>query len=325
MKKRIAVFLTVLLLILPGVIFAKYTPTGVPVLMMDGYGARIMSMSGVFVSIADDINTLTLNPAGLGIMMEKEISIMYMRYPFGMNFGYAAFGIPLSKKKNIGTIGIGVTTSIMQKFDEWDDMGNLTGRQLGGNDIVVYAGYGLNLLGNRTEKHDLSLGLTVKYIYSKMIDDSSSGIAFDIGIVYKARVYTLNKQKADDGFSLGVAYNNLGTKVRIGSGDTRLPTDLKIGTSYKLLKSRFSDWVLGVDFGIPNDSNISLDIGTEYVIKRIVALRIGFNILGKENDLFSCGLGGMFKISKVKLLIDYAFKPMTDFGFINVFSIGLKF
>ena len=54
LKIRIVLIIFIMLFsIVPILVDAKYSQSGVPSLMMDGYGARIMGMSGVFVGIAD--------------------------------------------------------------------------------------------------------------------------------------------------------------------------------------------------------------------------------------------------------------------------------
>ncbi|MEW5694271.1 MAG: hypothetical protein AB1765_13370 [Candidatus Hydrogenedentota bacterium] len=72
-----------------------------------------------------------------------------------------------------------------------------------------------------------NLGATVKYIQMKINNEKSTGIALDIGCLYKPTVENL---------TIGANIQNLGPKLKafISEKDA-LPLNIKVGGAYKLL------------------------------------------------------------------------------------------
>ncbi|MEW6681037.1 MAG: hypothetical protein AB1297_08510, partial [bacterium] len=65
-----------------------------------GQGARVNGMGEAFVGLADDINSLYWNPAGLANLKEREASFMFLK-PFdevkGLGYGYLSGVFPTHK------------------------------------------------------------------------------------------------------------------------------------------------------------------------------------------------------------------------------------
>jgi hypothetical protein len=70
-----------------GVIILKYTS-----------GARALGMGESFVAIADDVNCLCWNPAGLTQIRNHEISMMYLNGLVDSWFGFLGYAHPLGAK-----------------------------------------------------------------------------------------------------------------------------------------------------------------------------------------------------------------------------------
>lgn len=324
MYKKILI-ITVFLFSITVSLYAKNSESGIPTLMMDGFGSRIMGMSGVFTGIANDINTITVNPSGLGTLNRIETSIMYLRYPLEINFIYGAFGYPIKGKRNWSTVAVSISGFFMSNFEHIDGVGNITGKQLGANDIVITAGYGIDIFRLLNYKKRLCIGANIKVIKTTLAERTKVTVGFDLGALFKMNMYSLNKKNISDGLSFGLSINNIGKSVQFVSEKTKLPLDIKVGVAYNILEFKKSNLLLGFDISIPNDSRISLDIGLEYSMIKMIILRAGFNILGRETDVLTFGMGGNIDIKKVTLTIDYSLVPMFNIGIMNVFSVGMKF
>src|SRR3989339_1112789 len=71
-------------------------------ILKQGLGARPLGMGEAFVGLADDINTLQFNPAGLSNILNKEIGAMYFKGLSDTGYGNIAYAQPV---KIIGNIG----------------------------------------------------------------------------------------------------------------------------------------------------------------------------------------------------------------------------
>ncbi|MBN1620974.1 MAG: LysM peptidoglycan-binding domain-containing protein [Endomicrobiales bacterium] len=74
----------------------------------NSYGARINSLAGAFVSVADDSQTVFVQPAGLVNLERSEVSLSYGRLFWGLNDGseiispVLSFGWPITQKIGVG-------------------------------------------------------------------------------------------------------------------------------------------------------------------------------------------------------------------------------
>ena len=173
-----AAFITAVLLT-PFLGWTATGESGVPLLMMDSFGGRAMAMNDVFCGIADDINTISVNPAGLGALPTPQVSAMYMIFPQGMSFGHLAAGLPAG---SAGYAALSVGYYSLAEFAELDRLGAETGEQLSASDIAVTAAFGRRLLSADV---GLDAGLAVKFISTSLAGSALSGFAADAGVVLR--------------------------------------------------------------------------------------------------------------------------------------------
>lgn len=140
-------------------------------------GVRPMGMSA-FSAVADDINAISWNPAGLALMLNQEATAIYAPlYGFdsGMKQSHLAYAYPTGKW---GTIGLDYS-SINYGDMDWRDQ---SGKDLGSfsrKDYSIYASYGINLIDS------FSIGTSIGITSVKMsMEDSVTGLGFDIGALY---------------------------------------------------------------------------------------------------------------------------------------------
>ena len=330
MKKYLLIILIVLISssLFPFNVLGSYSDAEVTILMMDGIGPRITGLGGVFTSIADDISTLTVNPAGLSLLEHREISAGYSFYPLGLNLINIGIGIPLKMKKlQIGTLGLGLTILVMEKFEELDAIGNTIGERLNSFELVATAGYSINPFKLLKIDQNLNIGFNAKFVHTSVITDRKFAIAFDFGILYKMKFFGFDGEKwglLEDSLEFGTAFNNLGISKVFGT-EIKMPWDLKAGVSYRGIDTRRHRLRVACDLTVPNDSRIAVGFGVEYTIFKMISMRVGVNVLGKENDLVSFGLGGDFKIGKVHLRADYSIKPILNIGIMHSASVSIIF
>ncbi len=88
-SRKTVIFLTVLSFAAAGSAFAKGIQPSVSA------GARSIAMGGAFTAVADDANTILLNPSGLPLLQRQELSFSYANR-FGLiQNSFAGYVLPL--------------------------------------------------------------------------------------------------------------------------------------------------------------------------------------------------------------------------------------
>ena len=72
-----------------------------------GLGARPAAMGFAFAAVADDLNAIQYNPAGLAQLQGNNVSVTYLSYFQEINYGWMAYSLP-STLLGPGTLGISV-------------------------------------------------------------------------------------------------------------------------------------------------------------------------------------------------------------------------
>ena len=313
--KRCTLYRSILLLTLGAVIcfspfaisYAAVGDSGAQSLKI-GIGARAIGMGESFVALADDADAIYWNPGGLGQIKKKEISMMYNQWFEGIKQGYVGYVHPLG---NIGTFGGAVSYLIVGDMDrtEIDSDGDdvSTSQTFGASDMFVTLSYGRKI-------KMVNLGISLKYITEKIEDERAAAFAVDLGFLYATPVPKLN---------VGLSVQNLGTKIKFISESDLLPLNFKLGASYKMLEK--DALALALDVNIPNEGNVNVHAGAEYLLFDMIALRAGYKTttiegLGALSGL-SAGCGFAFK----GYGIDYAWVPYGDLGSTHRVSLAIKF
>ncbi len=126
-------------------------------------------------------------------------------------------------------------------------------------------------------------------------------------------------------FSLGV--RNVGTPVQFVSTPYPLPTTAFATLSYAPLNIEGHNVKLAAEFDYPFFESWSLGIGVEYVLADLAYFRAGYNVNELMNPLsaVSAGFGVHFVAGFTRYAVDYAFKPLGDYGFQHSISVSIGF
>lgn len=182
--------------------------------------ARMAALGGNQIAINDsaDLNVSYNNPSLLKPDMRNQLSLNYVGYFAGINYGYASysFGTPLP-----GNFAVGIHYINYGKFTEASESGEKTGSTFGA------AEYALNLIWSNSYDQ-FAYGINLKPILSTMENYQSYGIAADLGITYFSK---------NHGTTLAVVARNVGTQLKTyydGAENESIPFDLQVGLSQKL-------------------------------------------------------------------------------------------
>ena len=263
-------------------------------------GARAVAMGGAFAPVADDLNSIYYNPAGITNIENMEYLFSYNNWLVGSSFYSGAFAY----STNYGTFGLSVVSFSIQEFEETLPLQpEGTGRMVGAGDLAI----GLTYAKKITNK--LSLGVQGRYISETLDQDTRSTFAVDVGTYYKT------------GFNdviLAVVLKNVGPDQAVTSrtlAETfQMPIDFNIGLSSKILGSEGETYALA----IAAESSYAIDlsdryrIGAELWLMEIIALRGGYRF-NYSNEDYSLGVGISTKVLGEKLNIDFSYTHMIEY------------
>lgn len=303
-----------------------------------GVGARAIGMGGAYVSMADDATAMYWNPAGIARISGAEALFNHSEWIADINFDYAAlvFAVPA-----VGAFGLNAT------FLRMAEMERTTEYYPEGTGQMFNAGsYALGVTFARSLTDRFSVGCNLKYIREFILNSSAGGVAIDIGTLFVTQFR---------GLRIGANISNFGTKMQMDgrevlvqhdidplregnndkinagleTGKFDLPLHLRVGFSYDLLQDvQYHQFWLAVDATHPNDNIETVNIGGEYILNNMLALRAGYSSLFAEDSEkgLAVGAGMMYKFAgSVQARIDYAYESFGRFENIQKISIALGF
>ncbi len=162
-----------------------------------GSSARAIGMGEAYSSVASDADSIFWNPAGLGMLERKSLSVMHSAYLNSFFYDFGSYAHPHSK---LGTMGLSVQHLSSNKIDITDDFGADAGT-FRMQELAITVGYGKVMKVENTQK--IAMGFSVKYIRSKIIETTGTGAA-DFGILW----LPMDKMRFE------LAIQNLGGKLK---------------------------------------------------------------------------------------------------------------
>lgn len=274
---------------------------------------RAAALAGSFVANNDDPNVIFYNPAGIYSLENKPASFSYVSHLLDINSASVSYSQEVA---DLGRFAAGIQYVNFGNFTEADQFGNKTG-EFGAGDLALLIGYANQLDEN------FNYGANVKFIYSSIASQSSTGIAVDLGLQYLF---------PDDGWTVGFSALNLGSQLSSYFDKTEtLPVDVRIGFTKKLAHMPFKFY--GSFNRINEKQDKILDrfsqftFGGEFRFSKAVQFRFGYdNEKRRELKLdasaglagFNLGLGILISDYKV----DYAFSSLGLIG--GIHRIGIS-
>ncbi len=285
--KKIFIFYIILAVCLPAALFAG---KNIEAFLLEDTDAKSFSMGSAYTAVSDNPGSLAVNPAGLGYLLTSEIALNYKKNLLDGYNGSAFFAFPV---RDLLTIGFGAALY---------DPGNVelnypdgTSETVGAMQSRVFnLGLGIKIF------NELTTGLNIKYINSALTDKySGTTFAADLGLLL--RTY-------EDSFSLGLAFQNIGTKLAYISLGDPLPFTIRTGAGIKIKYAENFTGTASADIVYYNDK-ARCNLGTELSISNILLLRAGYK-LGYAPDVLTLGFG--LRIGQIEIDYGYSIPGTTD-------------
>ncbi len=292
-----------------------------------GVGARSLAMGGAYSAIADDASAAYWNPAGLALAERPGIDFMHSYAYSGFASYNSIFGV--YPWKGIGTFGGGFLrlSSPDIKITYWDDPDSenrrpVVDRVVNWSDNGIYLSYGRQL----HEKIQLG-GNVILIMQGADTVASSFGQSFGVGVMagpFGPMRFALHGQNL---------YSNIKwSKEMVVDGsdiDTSetIPPNLKTGASfYYPIPMLAGELLVAADFDTKfegyesaagfsaGDVSFDLHTGSEFLIARTVALRIGLEKRQQDKIEVTGGAGLRIRPGGMEFGVDYAFQPDNELG-----------
>ena len=316
MLKRGAVLIAMALLIITAAAQSAHAvdihdgagTVGAAFLKIEG-GSRPAGLGGAFAGLANDINTIFWNPAGLTAVHDQELTAM-QHFSFAeinnQTIGYAQ----RVERLVWGASFLGSFTEIERRQGPTEDPDSTA--TIGGFATGLSLAYPLGTA--------MSIGGTAKVISEQLDIQNVYGVAADVGVILHL---------LDNHLGIGVAVQNAG----ILDGGENLPMALRAGLAYRTWKEPATEveteepmsaqevWALVADAHLPLlDANPSFHVGVERWFYDSIAARVGYRIGMNENpsDGLALGVGvrrsGEDMLANIDFQFDYAFVPDAYVG-----------
>ena len=359
---KIFIFILTMLIISPFLLNSLYAQGEATVLfLLINPGARQGGMGETGVALADDATAIYWNPAGLAfqyndpeIDKKGEATLMHVNWlpQFNLSDMYYDYAAGRYHLEDIGTVGMAIQYISYGESIYTGEGGPEELGRFNSSEVSITGSYALKL------KENLGVGLNLKYIYSRLspIDVTvgtekgkgiASGFAVDLGVLYHPGWAKR--------LSLGANLANVGPKISYvdyAQADP-LPTNLRLGFAYHLVKSEFNTLTLSYDTNklLVNRDSTKVDgvfeamlysswangdaldkfthaFGLEYWYSQLIALRAGyFYESPNAGDRKFYTFGGGLRYSIFGFDFSYILGSVDDSPLSDTmrFSLGIRF
>ncbi len=296
-----------------------------------GMGAKAAAMGEAFIAIADDPSTLYWNPAGLALISDRAFLVSHTAWFTDVNIEYLAVAVPVDQLAG-GVVGmqVGGLSTDLDETTELEPDG--TGRSFSYSDLVIGLGYARYF----TDK--FAFGTNVKLFREDLGSEVGGGVVTswlaDVGTVYHIGFRETNFAVVITNFGPDLDPSEGYPRVTRTSGFARSqdtgfigfapPTAFKIGLASTLYQTEDLKGVGTLEMNRPGDNAETLKLGTEFIVRDRLALRVGYNTNADELK-FSGGAGFRIVRGQQYGQVDYAFTQSDNFGRVDRIALTVGF
>lgn len=305
-----------------------------------GSSPRQVALGGKTITNFDyDPTQALFNPATINPAMDNQLSVNFNNYVSDISYGTASYAYLWDRRTQV--FHTGVTYINYGNFAGYDALGQPT-NSFSGGELAVSVGHAKNI-----PYTDWYLGANLKFISSTLEQYNSTGIALDVGLLYR------NEQ---EGFNFGLVARNFGAQLDpYDITAEKLPFELIAGISqdlenipvrWHLTLEHLENWRLA--FANPNRDEIDLEgnatseninfideimrhmiLGVELFPDKGFNLRLGYSFRrGEElrivDQRYFAGLSAGFGIKLNKLRFSYAYSRFNSAAATSFFGLNMN-
>ena len=276
-------------------------------------GGKPAAMAGAFVASSADLNGLSFNPASIAGIDNREVLFTAIDDLFDFKSGYLTYTQQWLHGRQVGLIC------------QYRDYGEIQETDIVGETIGTASSndFALTTSVAQSFSERFSVGVSLKFIQSNLVQYTSYALGTDIGVLYR-----IPSEKLD----IGVAINNVGFAFKkFDQDDITMPVLYRMGVSKQL-----AHLPLQVHFNINrfhyDQSNLTGGIfwmiGGEFTLSDHLFLRLGYHSNGRNQKLGStqdraAGISFGMGLNVKAYRFDFASSSNGVVGRINQFTIAI--
>ena len=298
--------------------------------------ARSAAMGGVGVTSSAEAMSAYYNPAALGALLRSDLQFTHNLWFGDIVLNQAAAAFRMGERTTVALSLTHLSSGDIDVRTVEQPLG--TGERYSVTDILVGAGFGMMI----TDR--FSCGLQVNYV-SEQIWHSGIGLfSISLGTLYRL---------SENGVRIGASLVNFGTKGSFDGTDLRVRYDLdparygdNAGLPAELITDQFSlPIIFRVGAGIPwridgsnvldvevdalnsSDNSPAVNVGAEWMYRRVFALRAGYAGLAQQETEFgfTAGAGVIWDGLGYDLRLDYGWAGHRRLGGVQRITLGFAF
>lgn len=310
---------------------------------------RAIGMGETYVAVADDIQAVFWNPAGLIHLARTSVVLSQINMPADVQFNTIAIAKKVNNKTVLGVHILAMSTDDMKVRTIYRPEG--TGENFMCYDFIGGVSWAQRLTDRFT------FGMNLRLADSNLGEANYRGFLADIGTLYETALRSLKLGMSVQNFGPDIDYSGFYKDFRdqgrrnreeLQSDDysgSPPPTIYRMGVSANLFemtgmpKIPDFDALVAVEMSHPNDNRERINIGTELTYLNTLMVRAGYkfrykNAIGYDEERWTGGFGIKLPLpGEIDFVFDYAY---MDFGEIadaagsftgkpHRFSISLSF
>ncbi|MCF7885792.1 MAG: PorV/PorQ family protein [Candidatus Marinimicrobia bacterium] len=301
-----------------------------------GAGPKALALGSSQVATAADASVIYWNPGATAQLRNNSVVFSNMDWFLESQVTFVSAVMKINSANAIGVsifnldYGDEEVTTVMEQKG--------TGEYWSASDMVASLNYS-RMLTDR-----FSIGGAVKYVQLQLWHEKATSVAVDVGILFQTQI---------EGLSLGMSISNYGMDMRYDGSDLfqtidldpdkygnnetitakmkteywALPLFFRTGIAYTKDIGSFNQLTLSTDALVPSDNVEQVNLGLEWEVANLVALRAGYKALGYEDSQEGLTFGGglKYKMNNIGLSIDYSYQEFEYFSGVQSFGLGLIF
>lgn len=290
--------------------------------------AKAVAMGNAYTAVSNDAVSMFYNPAGLADI-ESGFNAFASYTGWIADINYSAGAIA----KSFGNLGTFAVSALMVDYGEIQGARLLPqthpiGYEITGNvDVGAYA-FGLGYA--RKISQQFSVGGLVQLASQKLgdselehgtVENKANTFILNFGVKYFPII--------DSDFRFAMAIRNFSSNIKYEEVSAQLPMAFMVGAAWDVMEifsknQRDHSFLMSAEFIHPNDYTERVNVGGEYNLKGLIALRAGYEF---NYDLasWSAGFGLNPKYGNNTLEINYSYSNIDVFDGVNRFSLVVSF
>ena len=289
---------------------------GAPVFRISA-GARPEGMGGAYAAVADDLNALFWNPAGLAAVRTPEAAALSSLYVARTSFHVLGYAQPVG---GVGTFAGAASLmdygSLLRTVATSDGLYGGTNGSVSAMDLFGTGGWGRRFVSSAAAGAlDAGAGLSVASLGGG--GTARTAVGLTAGALWHLPV---------PGVAMAAVADHLGA---VSGGFGPLGATWRLGAAWDARPAPPVRTLLALDAGITPEAGVAMHAGFETVIADLAAVRAGWRGGGASSGGPTFGAGffipGAWLHAPLVMRVDYAGGSMEDLGFTHRVQLVIRF